>query len=80
MSEIINLEKLMSEIIIISLLPILLKVTEKVVHEQTKFLNDNNIFYKYQNGCFTNNHSIDLFLSFLNDKIWKVLITEFILA
>ena len=33
MSEIINLEKVMSEIIIISLLPILLKVTEKVVHE-----------------------------------------------
>ena len=55
----------------ISLLPILSKVTEKVVHEQTtKFLNDNNIFYKYQSG-FGNNHSTDLFLSFLNDKILK---------
>ena len=54
----------------ISLLPILLKVIEKVVQEQTtKFLN-NNIFYKYQSG-FRNNHSTDLFLSFLNDKILK---------
>ena len=56
----------------ISLLPILSKVIEKVVHEQTtKFLNDNNIFYKYQSG-FRNNHSTDLFLSLLNDdKILK---------
>ena len=29
-----------------------------------------NIFYKYQSG-FRNNHSTDLFLSFLNDKILK---------
>ena len=55
----------------ISLLPILSKVIEKVVHEQTtKFLNDNNIFYKYQSG-FRNNHSTDLFPSFFNDKILK---------
>ena len=55
----------------ISLLPILWKVTEKVFHEQTtKFLNDNNIFYKFQSG-FRNNHSTDLFPSFLNDKILK---------
>ena len=55
----------------ISLLPILSKVIEKVVHEQTtKFLNDHNISYKYQSG-FRNNHSTDLFLSFLNDKILK---------
>ena len=54
-----------------SLLPILLKLIEKVVHEQTtKFLNDNNIFYKYQSG-FRNNYSADLFLSVLNDKISK---------
>ena len=47
-----------------------MKVIEKVVQEQTtKFLN-NNIFYKYQSG-FRNNHSTDLFLSFLNDKILK---------
>ena len=55
----------------ISLLPILSKVIEKVVHEQTtKFLNDNNIFYEYQSG-FRKNHPTDLFLSFLNDKILK---------
>ena len=48
-----------------------MKVIEKVVHKQrTKFLNDNNIFYKYQSGC-RNNHSTDLFLSFLIDKILK---------
>ena len=48
----------------ISLLPTLSKV---IVHEQTtKYLNDNNIFYKYQSG-FKDNHSTDLFLSFLND-------------
>ena len=55
----------------ISLLPILSKVIEKVVHEQkTNSLNDNNIFYKYQSG-FRGNDSTDLFLSFLNDKILK---------
>ena len=55
----------------VSLLPILSKLIEKVVHEQTtNFLNDNNIFYKYESG-FRNNHSTDLFLSFLNDKILK---------
>ena len=55
----------------ISLLPILSKVIEKVVHKQTtKFLNDNNLFCKYQ-SAFRNNHSIDLFLSFLKNKILK---------
>ena len=55
----------------IFLLPILLQVIEKVVHEQTtKFLYDNNMFYKYQSGL-RNNHSTDLFLSFLNDKSLK---------
>ena len=48
-----------------------MKVIGKVAHEQTtKFLSDNNIFCKYQSG-FRNNHSTDLFLSFLNDKILK---------
>ena len=47
------------------------KVIEKVVHEQTtKFLNDRNIFYKYQSG-FRINHSTDLFLSFYNNNILK---------
>ena len=55
----------------ISLLPILSKAIEKVVHEQTnKFLSDSNIFNKYQSG-FRNNHSTDLFLSFRNDRILK---------
>ena len=55
----------------ISLLPILSKVIEKVVHEQTtKFLNDNKIFYKYHSG-FRNNHPADLFLSFISEKTLK---------
>ena len=46
----------------ISLLPILFKVIEKVAHEQTtKFLNNNNIFYKYQSG-FRGNQSTELLL------------------
>ena len=54
-----------------SLLPILLKITEKVDHEQTnKFSNDGNIFYKYKSG-FRSKHLTDLFLSFLNVKILK---------
>ena len=49
---------------LISLLQILSKVIEKVVHKQTtKFSNDHNIFCKYQSG-FRNNHSTELFLSF----------------
>ena len=53
------------------MLPILSKFIERVVHEQTtKFLNDSNIFDKYQSG-FRSNHSTDVFLSFLNDKILK---------
>ena len=55
----------------ISLLPILSKLIEKVVHQETtNFFYDNNIFYKYQSG-FRSNHSTDLFLSFLTDKIMK---------
>ena len=55
----------------IFLLPILLQVIENIVHEQTtKFLYNNNMFYKYQSG-FRNNHSTDLFLSFLSDKSLK---------
>ena len=46
-------------------------IIEKVAHEQTaQFLNDKNIFYKYQFG-FRSNHSTDLFLSFLNDKVFE---------
>ena len=55
----------------ISLLPLISKVIEKVVHEQTNnFLNENNILYKFQSG-FRSNHSTASCLSYLNDKILK---------
>ena len=53
----------------ISLLPIVSKIFEKVIHEQTmEYLTDNNILYKYQSG-FRKNHSIDTSLSYLTNKI-----------
>ena len=55
----------------ISLLPIISKVIERVVHDQTKgFLTNNNILYKFQSG-FRGNHSTNECLSYLNDKILK---------
>ena len=55
----------------ISLLPIISKVIEKVIHDQTnRFLTKNNILYKFQSG-FRRNHSTDSCLSYLNDKILK---------
>ena len=43
----------------ISLLPIVSKIFEKVIHDQTmEYLTDNNILYKYQSG-FCKNHSTD---------------------
>ena len=59
----------------ISLLPLISKVIEKVVHEKTNvFLNENKILFKFQSG-FRNNHStaschtfLSCFLSYLNDK------------
>ena len=55
----------------ISLLPIISKIIEKVVHEQTNaFLSQNNILYKLQSG-FRSNHSTSTCLSYLNDKILK---------
>ena len=53
----------------ISLLPILSKLFEKIIHGQTKdYLDQNNILYKYQSG-FRTKHSTDTCLSLLNDKI-----------
>ena len=53
----------------ISLLPLISKLIEKVIHDQTQtFLVDNNILYNYQSG-FRGNHSTDSCLSYLNDKI-----------
>ena len=48
----------------ISLLPLISKVVKKVIHDQT------NAFFNYQSG-FHKNHSIDFYLSFINDKILK---------
>ena len=54
-----------------SLLPLISKVMEKVIHDQTNvFLNSRNLLYSYQSG-FHKNHSTDFCLSFLNDKILK---------
>ena len=55
----------------ISLLPIISKVIERVVHNQTNsFLTKNKVLYNFQSG-FRNKHSTDSCLSYLNDKILK---------
>ena len=47
----------------ISLLPIVSKISEKVIHDQTmEYLTDSDILYKYQ---FGKNHSTDTSLSYL---------------
>ena len=55
----------------ISLLPLLSKVFERVLLDQTEeFLNLNKILYDYESG-FRKNHSTDTCRSFLNDKNLK---------
>ena len=55
----------------ISLLPLISKVIEMVIHNQTStFLNSKNLLYTYQSG-FRKKHSTDFCLSYLNDKILK---------
>ena len=55
----------------ISLLLIISKVVEKIVHDQTnKFLSENNILYNFQSGIRPN-HSRNLYLANLTDKIVK---------
>ena len=55
----------------ISLLPLISKVLEKVIHEQMQtFLTYNNILYCYQSG-FRNLHSTDTCLSYPNNNILK---------
>ena len=55
----------------ILLLPLISKITEKLIHEQaSSFLSNNEILYNYQSG-FRKNHSIDLCLMFLHEKILK---------
>ena len=68
---------------LISVLPVISKITEKVVQDQTNaFLLDENILYNYESGIRAN-HSTNLCLSFLTDKFLKVfhegLLTEMIL-
>ena len=56
----------------ILLLPSISKIIESVIHDQTNaFLSDEDILYNYQSG-FRGNHSTNLFLSFLSDKVLKV--------
>ena len=53
----------------ISLLPIISKTIEKVIHDQTQtFLNENKILFKFQSG-FRQNCSTDSCLSYLSSKI-----------
>ena len=55
----------------ISLLPLISKIIEKVIHDQTQaYLDKNDIIYKYQSG-FRSKHSTNSCLSFLCDKVQK---------
>ena len=55
----------------ISLLPLMSKVSERIVHEQTmEFLDKHNILCKFQSG-FRKNHSTKFCLSYLTNKIGK---------
>ena len=55
----------------ISLLPLIFKIIEKLIHEQTSsFLSNNEILYNNQSG-FRKNHLTDSCLTFLHDKILK---------
>ena len=55
----------------VSLLPLVSKVIEKVIHNQTEiFLNKNKILYKYQSG-FRKSFSTNSCLTLLTDKINK---------
>ena len=53
----------------ISLLSIVSKIIEKIIHDQTmEYLTDDKILYRYQSG-FHKNHSTDTCLSYLTNKI-----------
>ena len=54
-----------------SMLPSISKIIERVIHDQINaFLSNEDILYNYQLG-FRDNHSTNLCLSFLTDKILK---------
>ena len=53
------------------MLPLISNITERVIHYHTNtFLSDEDILYNYQSG-FWGNHSTNLCLSFLTDKVLK---------
>ena len=53
----------------ISLLPLVSKIIERIIYEQTKiFLEQNKILYKYQSGL-RSNHSTNVCLLYLTNKI-----------
>ena len=55
----------------ISLLPLISKIIERIIHDRTmNLVSDNNVLYKYQSG-FRKFHSTDTCLSYLHDKIAK---------
>ena len=55
----------------ISLLPLIFKVIEKVIHDETStFLNSKNLLYTSQSG-FRKKHSTDFCLCYLNEKNFK---------
>ena len=55
----------------IFLLPIISKIAEQIIHDQTmNFLSDSNVLYKFQ-SVFWKFHSKDNFLSYFHDKITK---------
>ena len=54
-----------------SLLALISKVIEKLIHDQSSaFLNSKNLLYTYQSG-FRKKHFTDFCLSYLNDNILK---------
>ena len=55
----------------ISLLPVISKILEKVIHNQTmEFVTKKNILYRFQSG-FRKFHSTDFCLSYLQGKVAK---------
>ena len=53
------------------MLPTILKIIERVIHDQTNaFLSNKDILYNYQSG-FQGNHSTNLCFCFLTDKVLK---------
>ena len=53
----------------ISLLPLISKIMERIIHDQTQvFLDRNKIFFTYQSG-FRKHYSTDTCLSYLTDKV-----------